>query len=210
METEAKGWLCCTPPGLAGAQALAPGSVTVAPGRLGAALDGFFPDAAARARGMVTGCQPSRLVLTIAPYETYLPAVWCALAQRRAMPGFATLAPGLLASPRGWADLAADLRAAFGPLPVTVLLQPGVIAAALPDTALAMLQRLYAAGVRLPPRQMARLAAVHARLPQAEPLAAFSAAAAQGLVRRLAGDLARLAAMPGVAITTPGPLQAAA
>lgn len=183
--------LLCVPPGLGAGWA---------PGRAGAALQGFFPEAGARAQA-ATG-HPARITLVVAPYEVYLPGVWRLLAARRPVPAFRDLVPTLLAAPRGWADLAEDLRTVFGPLPTTVALVDRIAAPPLPDTALVMFQRLFAAGVQLPSRQAARLAAVHRRLPQAEPIATFGATEAAMLRRRFARDLDRLAALPGVELAT--------
>lgn len=201
MESGIQGWLNCTPPGLGGGAGFQPG-------RAWSALQGFFPEARARAQALAGGCQG--IVVTVAPYETYLPGVWRALAARRAMPHFAALAPDLLACPRGWADLVTDLRDRFGVLPITLRVVPGPNHPALPDTALAMFQRLFAAGVRLPPRQAARLAAVHRRLPQAEPLAAFTPPQEASLARRFATELEAIAALPMVRVEAAAPLRAAA
>ena len=78
--------------------------------------------------------------------------------------------------------------------------EPVQAPAHLPDTALAMLQRLFRQGVALPPRQVARLVAVHERNPQAAPIAAFAPLQAAALRRCFAAELCALAARPGVRI----------
>jgi len=198
MGDEGQQHLVCAVPGLGRGWA---------PGRARSALGGFFPEAGARAAALAV--KPSRITLLVAPCQVFLPRVWRLLAARRPLPAFRDLVPGLLAEPRGWADLAADLRAALGPLPITVRVVDAMTPP-LPDTALAMFQRLFAAGVQLPTRQAERLAAVHRRLPQPEPIAAFSDTEAAWLGRRFQHELDLLAALPGVEVTAATPLGAAA
>ena len=198
MDGKGQQHLVCAVPGL---------GTGWAPGRARSALGGFYPEAGARAA--VLAAKPSRITLLVAPYQLYLPLVWRLLAARRPLPGFRDMAPGLLAQPRGWADLATDLRTALGPLPITVRVVD-TMPPPLPDTALAMFQRLFAAGVHLPLRQAERLAAVHRRLPQPEPIATFSDTEAAALGGRFQRELDRLAALPGVEVTASAPLRAAA
>lgn len=188
-------------------------------GRSAAGLGGFFPQAPERARVFARklGGPVGRLVLPVLPYDSYYPALWRHQAQRRAVEDFATLAPALAEQTRGWPDLVAGLIEALRPREVVILpapVQAGEVLAALvpdvtlsprpgatrdvPDTALAMLQRLYRAGATVPPQQLARLVAFHARQPQPAPLAAFSPLDSGLLRRRYQRELARLAALPGV------------
>lgn len=191
------------------------------PGRGIAGLEGFFPEARARAEGYRARLHGpvARLVLSVLPLDLYLPMLWRAQALRRLMPGFDTMAPALTTCRRGWADVVADLVTALAPAETVVIPAPVDAAVALaqlmpglslplpmltatetPDTALAMLQRLYRQGVVVPPRQIARLSTYHARLPQPAPLAAFGADEAACLRTRFAADLDRIAALPGVRI----------
>lgn len=184
-------------------------------GRAGAAMQGFFPEVAARAKTVVARRPSSaKMVLVLIPYEQFLPMAWRSLAARRLMPAFADIAHGLVTCPRGWADVVADLVQVLHPAETLILSAPmqafPAVGATLPDTALAMVQRLYRLSVNLPPRQMARLAEVHRRLPQPEPIAAFSAVQTAALRARYAADLARLATMPGLWIEEPARQQAAA
>lgn len=188
-------------------------------GRAAAGLGGFFAQAPERARVFARKLQGpvGRLVLPVLPYDSYYPALWRHLAQRRAVEDFDTLAPELAAQARGWPDLVAGLIAALNPREVVILPAPvqaeDVLAALVPeialsprpgavrdvpDTALAMLQRLYRAGATVPPQQLARLVAFHARQPQPAPLAAFSPLDSGLLRRRFRQDLARITALPGV------------
>ncbi len=190
-------------------------------GRAAAGLDGFFAQAAARARAFAARLNGpvTRLVVPVLPYDLYFPSLWRHQAARRAMPDFASLAAQLGADPRGWVDLVEELVAALAPQEVVILPAPlraaqvlaalvpaaGLAAqdtppAAMPDTALAMLQRLYRSGVRISPRQAARLAEVHARQPQPAPLASFAPLEAARLRQRFGADIDRLAGLPGVRI----------
>jgi hypothetical protein len=180
-------------------------------GRPGSALQGFFPDIAARVAALAArNPAPGRLILSLTPYEHLLSRAWRYLAARREMPAFAELAPDLVACPRGWADVVAELHEALPAAEFLILPASSMPVPALPDTALAMMQRLYRQGVCLPRRQMARLIDVHRKLPQAEPIAAFSRLQAVVLRSRYAEDLARIAAMPGLRIASPEPERAAA
>jgi len=162
------------------------------------------------------------------PYDQYFPALWRAQAQRRVVEEFATLAPGLATQERGWPDLVAELTAALSPREVVLLpapvtardvleaLMPGVRLIArpaqhrdFPDTALAMLQRMYRTGVQPEPQQLMRLVAYHARQPQPAPIAAFSPLDAGLQRRRFQRDLIRMARQPGLSVGVPQHLIAA-
>lgn len=192
-------------------------------GRAIAGLEGFFAQAGVRAAayGARLNGPVARLVVPLLPYDLYFPALWRHLAARRAMPDFATLEGAIAAQRRGWVELVGELMAALQPAETVVLpapvsvtqvlgaLVPGAglsgpalepCTAAMPDTALAMLQRLYRAGVTVSPRQAQRLAEVHARQPQPAALAAFEPLAAAKLRRRFGADLERLGQMKGLRI----------
>lgn len=200
-------------------------------GRAAAGMEGFFPLAEARAfafsrkiRGPV-----GRLVLPMLPLDTLYPKLWRAQAARRAMPAFDALAPHLLAEPRGWFDLVSELIATLAPRETILLVDPtpaealaalvpeaGLAAPAaaepeLPDTALAMLQRLHRSGITLPARQLSRLAAFHLRQPQPAPIAAFAELDAARLRRQFAADLDQLTGLPCVRVgAAPLPMAIAA
>lgn len=188
-------------------------------GRAAVGLSGFFAQMRPRAEAFAAKLDGpvGRLVVPVLPYDSYFPALWRHQAARRAMPDFEALAPGLLGTARGWAEVVEDLIAALKPAqtillpaPVAVddvlsaLVPEGAARATpgldprLPDTALAMLQRLYRSGVQLPPRQVSRLMAFHLRQPQPAPLAAFAPLDVAQLRRRYSRDLARLERLPGV------------
>lgn len=188
-------------------------------GRARAGLSGFYPLARARAEAFGARLRGpvGRLVVPALPYDSYLTALWRHQAERRAMPAFAELAPQLVALSRGWVDLVAELISALNPTETVVLPAPLRAADVLdalvpevrlsaeaspepqaPDTALAMLQRLYRAGVSVPPKQARRLMAFHSRQPQPAPLAAFSPFEVAQLRRRYRADLAQIAQLPGV------------
>lgn len=190
-------------------------------GRLFAGMSGFYPEAGAQARALLAApdMPVGTLALLIEPYETHFPALWRAQAWRRAVPGFDTLAPGLVTMARGWCDVVGDLRDALGPRRIVILAMPFDPARAVaalcpqaapppppvepvPDTALAMLQRLYRQGIRLGPRQRARLIAFHATQPQPAPLAAFTPPQAEALRARYGDDLECLAALEGAVLVT--------
>ncbi|MDF2139925.1 hypothetical protein [Paenirhodobacter sp. CAU 1674] len=200
-------------------------------GRAGAGLSGFFPMAPQRMRRFATKIQGpvGRVVLLTQSYDTYFPQIWRHQAQRRAMPDFGDIAPALVRDQRGWADLVAEvlrelkprdlvvLPAPVTPAEVLAALAPGVAlpvapldTVQLPDTGLAMLQRLLRAGVSIAPRQAQRLMAFHAEQPQPAPLAGFGVLEAARLRRRYEQDLDRIAAMPGVRIGAMVPLAIAA
>jgi hypothetical protein len=203
-------------------------------GRAAAGLTGFFPMAPLRMRRFAEKIQGpvGRLVVVVQPYDVYFPQVWRHQAQRRAMPDFADLVPALSNESRGWADIVAEMQAEFCPRELVILptpvtpsealaaLVPGVMLALepsgpaqVPDTGIAMLQRLFRAGVNIAPRQAQRLMSFHVQQPQPAPLAAFSVLEAARLRRRYARDLERIAAMPGVrigALTSLTPLAIAA
>ena len=188
-------------------------------GRLFAGLSGFYPETEARARDLASGLDAAvgTLVLLIHPYVEYLPALWREQARRRAVPDFAEIAPVLADTPRGWPEVVKDLRRGLSPRRTVVLATPFDPAAALetlcptaelpapaadkpamPDTALAMLQRLHRQGVMLGPRQRARLLAFHERQPQPAALAAFAPSEAEALRVRYDQDLGRIAALRDV------------
>lgn len=189
-------------------------------GRLFAGMSGFYPEAGTQARALLAApdMPVGTLALLIEPYETHFPALWRAQAWRRAVPGFDTLAPELVTMARGWCDVVGDLRDALGPRRIVILAMPFDPARAVaalcpqaappppppvepvPDTALAMLQRLYRQGIRLGPRQRARLIAFHATQPQPAPLAAFTPPQAEALRARYGRDLERLAALEGAVL----------
>lgn len=190
-------------------------------GRAAAGLSGLYAQARSRAEafGAKLGGPVGRLVVPALPYDSYFPALWRHQAARRAMPAFGELAPQLVALSRGWVDLVADLIAALNPAETVVLpapvqasdvldaLVPEVRLSAeastgpqVPDTALAMLQRLYRSGVCVAPKQASRLIAFHQRQPQPAPLAAFSPFEVAQLRRRYRADLARIERLPGVRI----------
>ena len=106
METNTQGWPNCAPPGSGKRVPAGPGL-----GR----TERLFPRRAARMRAMPA---PEGLVLTVAPYETYLPGIWRALAARRPMPDFALLAAGLVACPRGSPNSSQTCAPRSGPLPI--------------------------------------------------------------------------------------------
>lgn len=170
-----------------------------------------------------------RLVLLLPPRDIYLPQLWRQLAQRRQMTPFAEMAETLSDERRGWHEVACEIIGALAPRETVILtrdpcaaevldaLLPGegeadrlsqLIAALpapqaatqIPDTGLAMLQRLYRQGVSLSPRQSARLAAHHARQPQPDPIAAFTPEQRARLRARDAQDLQKLAALPGIVV----------
>ncbi|MGD9917924.1 MAG: hypothetical protein AB7U46_07880 [Paenirhodobacter sp.] len=186
-----------------------------------AGLSGFFTHIQRRARHFSSNLSTpvGRLVLPVVAYDDYFPALWRHQAQRRAVEDFATLAPELAALRRGWVEIVRELIAALSPREVVILPAPTGVAEVLtalvpgaaiearpgqgremPDTALAMLQRLYRSGVEISPQQVARLTAFHARQPQPAPIAAFAPLEGALLRRRFQRDLATLAAMPGVRI----------
>lgn len=188
-------------------------------GRAGAGLSGFFPQAGVRARAFGTklGGPVGRLVVPALPYDSYFPALWRHQAVRREMPAFDELAPQLLALSRGWVEVVEELIAALQPAETVVLPAPVAVADVLtalvpdvpiaaqsapeprlPDTGIAMLQRLYRSGTVIAPKQVQRLMAFHARQPQPAPLAAFSALETAELRRRYLDDLRRLEALPGL------------
>lgn len=190
-------------------------------GRLFAGLSGFYPDAEARARDLADGLDApvGMLVLLIQPYRDYLPALWREQARRRAVPDFADIAPGLADTPRGWPEVVKDLRRGLRPRRTLVLAAPFDSAVALdalcpaaelpateddkppmPDTALAMLQRLHRQGVALGPRQRARLMAFHMQQPQPASLAAFAPPEAEALRVRYDQDVGRIAALQDVEV----------
>lgn len=171
----------------------------------------------------------SRLVLLLPGRDTYLPHLWRLLAQRRQMVPFAEMAGALSDERRGWHEVICEVIGAVAPKETLILtrdpcaaevldaLMPAggdtarlsqLIAALpapqtatqIPDTGLAMLQRLYRQGVSLSPRQSARLAAHHARQPQPDPIAAFTPEQGARLRARDAQDLQKLAALPGVTV----------
>ena len=203
-------------------------------GRPVAGLSGFFAQAGARAGALAAqlGAPVGRLVVPVVPLDLAYPALWRAVAARRAVAPFDALAEGLAGQARSWGAVLEEIIAALAPREVVLLpaLDPGgpvtvahVLAALvpeaglnaeepphtpahLPDTALAMLQRLFRQGVALPPRQVARLVAVHERSPQAVPIAAFAPLQAVALRRSFAAELGALAAKPGVRIGVDSPL----
>jgi len=191
-------------------------------GRAAAGMAGFVSGVrwrGSKAYGARLGGPVERLVIPLLPYDLYLPMLWRGLAQRRAMADFSEMAQDLIATPRGWSDVVADLVAGLQPRQTLILPAPASAAEALavlvpevdlvaaqsgyhdaPDTALRMLQRLYRQKVVIAPHQVARLVAFHAKLPQPAPIAAFTAADAAGLRRRFAADLDRIGALAGVEI----------
>ncbi|MDF1621508.1 hypothetical protein [Pseudothioclava nitratireducens] len=191
-------------------------------GRPASGLADFFSLAAPRAQdfGARLGGPVGRIVLPVMPYDLLYPKLWRQQAQRVAMPDFAQIAPELAGRSRGWVALAQDILAAFAPRELIVLPMPqgadeilaallpdlaltvgaGAARPAMPDTAIAMMQRFHRAGLALPARQIARLVQFHARQPQPAPLAAFDALDAARLRKRYQADLSQLAALPGLRI----------
>lgn len=187
-------------------------------------LERFFVDCGARARAFkeqING-PVGRLVLPLAGYEAIYPHLWRDLAARRLIEPFADLAPALAERPRGWIEAISEIVAALQPRELILLTGEVTLAEAaealapgaalqlaplptrkLPETGLAMLQRLYADGVTPPARQIRRLMQFHARLPQTAPMAAFDPLVAARLQRRFAQELARFAAHPMVRIGAP-------
>ena len=198
-------------------------------GRPVAGLMGFFAQAGARAKALAAQLETpvGRLVVPVMPLDLAYPTLWRAVAARRAVAPFAALADDMAGLARGWGAVVEEVIAALSPQEVVLLPAPVTVAqvlaalvpeaelsaeeplhapAHLPDTALAMLQRLFRQGVALPPRQVSRLVAVHERSPQAAPIAAFAPLQAAALRRRFEDELDALAVRPGVSIGVGGPL----
>jgi hypothetical protein len=175
-----------------------------------------------------------RLVVLLPGRDAYLPQIWRQLAQRRQMTAFSELAEALSDERRGWHEVVCEVIGALAPRETLILTRDPCAAEVLdalmpvegdaprlskllaalpapqpatliPDTGLAMLQRLYRQGVSLSPRQSARLAAHHARQPQPDPIAAFTPEQAARLRARDAQDLQKLAALPGVTVEQHAP-----
>lgn len=187
-------------------------------------LERFFIGCGARARAFKEQLNGpvGRLVIPLAGYEAIYPHLWRDLAAAQSVAPFADLAPALADRQRGWIETISEIVAAFQPRELILLtgevtlaeaaeaLAPGaaldlapVPVRNLPETGLAMLQRLYADGVTPPPRQIRRLMQFHARLPQAAPVAAFDPLVAVRLQRRFAHEIERFAAHPMVRIGAP-------
>ncbi|MEZ5685814.1 MAG: hypothetical protein R3D78_07915 [Paracoccaceae bacterium] len=200
------------------------GGVLVDHSLLGAPEEGWdsgFAEVGTRAEGLAAQLAGpvGRLVVPLASYEALYPALWRSLAAGRVMPAFDACAPALAARARGWVEILREIVLALRPaelillpaprdqaelgqalLPALALRQAPLRGAQLPDTALAMVQRLHGQGLRPPRRQMGRLLQFHARLPQPAPIAGFSGLDAARLRLRFEAELQRLARHPRVRI----------
>ncbi|PTV94843.1 hypothetical protein C8J27_106111 [Rhodobacter aestuarii] len=194
-------------------------------GRAGAGLKGFFPLAGARARAMAEMLDGpvGRIVVPMMALDQAYPMLWRQQAIRRVMPDFDGLGPKFCRFKRGWAEVVEDLIAAFAPEEVVVLHAPVSSAQVLsalvpdaglaaiepvsnviPDTAIAMLQRLYRQGVEVPPKQVMRMIEQHQHALQPAPLAQFAPEDRAEMRRHFATEMERLAAMPHVRIGLDG------
>ncbi|WP_376872545.1 hypothetical protein [Albirhodobacter sp. R86504] len=184
-------------------------------------FENFFSNAVARAAvtaGRLDG-PIKRLVIQATPQSELFPALWRGIAARAQVDSFESHKDKIFGATRGWAELIEDLVNVIEPAEVVVLTgKPSQLAAcaelvpgarididnfedpAMPDTALAMIQRLYTQGQVLPPRQVLRLQSWHARLPQCAPLAAFTQAEAAYLDARFADDMDRVSCLGRVRI----------
>ena len=183
--------------------------------------DSGFAGLAPRAEALARQLQGpvGRLVVPVQSYDALYPALWRVLATQQRMPDFAACGPALAARQRGWVEILREIVRALRPAELIVLpaprdqaelaeaLVPGVALRAaplrglnLPDTALAMVQRLYGQGLRPPHRQMGRLLQFHAHLPQPAPIAAFAPLKAAHLRLRFEAELVRMARHPQVRI----------
>lgn len=83
--------------------------------------------------------QPRRIGLGIREPAAYWTSCWSFVARRRWVPGVADTAPRIVADPRGWADVVADLRAAFPKAEILVWPHEG-LDTRLPATAARLLE----------------------------------------------------------------------
>ena len=190
-------------------------------GHAASGFENFFSHASTRAE--ITAARLDapiqRLVIVATPQVDLFPALWRGIAARCQIDSFESHKNAIFGATRGWADLVEDLLNTIEPAEIIVIPgTPSVSAAAaelvpgaqievdasvdpvMEDTALAMIQRLYRQGKTLPPRQLLRLQAWHARLPQGAPLASFTAPEAEYLNARFEEDMDRLGALKRVRI----------